>query len=107
MKISDISAEISLIYRILVPIDTISAFNNCLKEKSPKNWENRRYIANISVTNRYFGTEGHAPVGFFLFQFIVDIFDISAIYRSAVCGVEIHPAKDPTVHISPDFQRLV
>ena len=43
-NIVDISAEISLIYRISVPINTILEFDNRLKEKSPKNQENRQYI---------------------------------------------------------------
>ena len=51
MKISDISAEISSIYRISVPIDMISVSNNRLEEKSPKNRENRLYIADISVSD--------------------------------------------------------
>ena len=77
MKIFDISAEISPIYRISIPIDMISAFDNRLKEKSPKNQENQRYIADISVPDRYFGTEGHARVGFFCFRrYIADIFYI-------------------------------
>ena len=84
MKIFDISAEISPIYRISIPIDMISAFDNRLKEKSPKNQENQRYIADISVPNRYFGTEGSAR-GIFLFseiyrRYILYIDDISVCY---------------------------
>ena len=77
-EISNISAEISPIYRISVPIDTISAFDNRLKEKPPKNREKQRYIVDISVLDRYFSryfsTEGHARVEVFCFN-------LSTIYR--------------------------
>ena len=48
MKIFDISAKISPIYRITVSIDTISGIDNCLREKSAK----IRKIGKISTIYR-------------------------------------------------------
>ena len=53
-EISDISADISAIYRISEPNDTIFAIENRSMEKSKKIGKNRRNIADISASDRYF-----------------------------------------------------
>ena len=100
IKISDISP----IYRISVPIDTIFAIKNCSVEKSKK-------IDKISLIYRpgtdilvdFFALSDTCALGEFFSISRRYIGDISVV----VCVAKIDPAEDPTVNISPPFQRLV
>ena len=89
IEISDISADISAIYRISAYSEAIFATENCLEEKSKKIEKYRRYFADISVSDRNFGEisvrKTHARVSDFLLQkyrrYIENIGKISEIYR--------------------------
>ena len=53
---SDISADISAIYRILGVNETIFDTESCLQEKSRKIGKYRRYFGEISASNRNIDT---------------------------------------------------
>ena len=55
IEIFDISADISAIYRISAYSEAIFATENRLEEKSKKIVKCRRYLADISVSDRNFG----------------------------------------------------
>ena len=92
IEISDISADISAIYRISGLIETIFDTENRLQEKSRKIGEYRRYFGEISDFDRNIGRniggwETRARGNFFGFfweiyrRYIGNIGDISEIYR--------------------------
>ena len=85
IKISDISAEISVKYRISATTETKSVMEIRLREKSLKNRKFRKYFVDISVSDRNFGkilvSGTHARMGDFLLQNIEDISEISVKYR--------------------------
>ena len=85
IEISDISDDISAIYRISAYSKTIFATENRLEEKSKKILKCRRYFSNISVSDRNFGEISvstiHARVADFLLQNIEDISEISVKIR--------------------------
>ena len=87
-EISDISADISAIYRISGLIETIFDTENRLQEKSRNIGEYRRYFDEISDFDRNIGGwETRARGNFFGFfweiyrRYIGNIGDISEIYR--------------------------
>ena len=104
IKISDISTDISPIYQILVPIDTIFAIENRSVEKSEKIDEiSSIYQLRIDISVNFSAlSDTHAWGNFFAIsrRYISDI-------SIAVCVAEIDPVEDPTVKISPPFQLLV
>ena len=81
IEISDISDDISAIYRISAYSETIFATENRLEEKSKKILKCRRYFADIWVSDRNFSeisvSKTHARVADFLLQNIEDISEIS------------------------------
>ena len=85
IEISDISADISAIYRISAYSEAIFATENRLEEKSKKIGKYRRYFVDISVSERNFGeisvSRTHTRVADFLLQNIEDISEISVKYR--------------------------
>ena len=92
IEISDISADISAIYRISGLIETIFDTENRLQEKSRKIGEYRRYFGEISDFDRNIGRniggwETRVRGNFFGFfweiyrRYIGNIEDISEIYR--------------------------
>ena len=85
IKISYISTEMSVKYRISVTTEAKSLMENRLREKSLKNQKFRRYFADISVSDRNFGeilvSGTHVRVADFLLQNIRDISEISVKYR--------------------------
>ena len=98
IEISDISADISAIYRISGLIETIFDTENRLQEKSRKIGEYRRYFGDISAKYRIL-TEisveismvgKHARVGIFLVfsgRYIGDISEISVKYRRYIGNI--------------------
>ena len=92
MKISDISAEISVKYRISATTEAKSVMKICLREKSLKNRKFRWYFVDISVSDRNFdeisASETHTRVGYFLFQNIEDISEISGKYRRYIENID-------------------
>ena len=104
---SEISAEISAIFRVSAAIEAKFERLSRSLEKSPKIGKYRRYIGEISVFGRYFGgnfghvgaTRGANFCGNFLAiyrRYIENIGDISPIfsiyrwiYRPAPCVAEI------------------
>ena len=91
IEISDISADISAIYRISAYSEAIFATENCLEEKSKKIGKYRRYFTDISVSDRNFGeismSRTHARVTDFLLQNIGDISEISVKYRKYIRNI--------------------
>ena len=102
---SEISAEISAIFRVSEAIEAKFETLSRSLEKSPKIGKYRRYIGEISVFGRYFGgnfghvgaTRGANFCGIFLGdisticrkyrRYIADIFDISVDISSGfLCG---------------------
>ena len=79
---SEISAEISAIFRVSEGVEAKFETLSRSLEKSPKIGKYRRYIGEISVSGRYFGGNfGHVEAtrgANFLRHFLGDI---SAIYR--------------------------
>ena len=104
---SDISADISAIYRISGVNETIFDTENRLQEKSRKIEKYRRYFGEITESDRNIGRnvdawETRARGNFFWFfweiyrRYIENIGDISAIfsiyqsiYRRAACGSDL------------------
>ena len=110
-EICDISADISAIYWISVPINTIFAIENRSVEKSKKISKISsiyRPVTDISVD--FSALSNTRTWGNFFGNFssiyrryIENIGDISV----AACVAEIDPAEDPTVKILSSFQWLV
>ena len=91
IEISDISADISAIYRISAYSEPMFSIENYLEEKSKKIEKCRRYFTNISVSDRNFGqisvSRTHACVADFLLQNIEDISEISVKYRRYIGNI--------------------
>ena len=103
-KMSEISAEISAIFRVSEANEAIFETLSRLLEKSPKIGKYRRYIGEISESGRYFGRnfdtwETRAWAKF------CDIF--WEIYRRASCVAEICCAEIRRPRSRLLFKRLV
>ena len=93
--------DISSIYRISVPIGTIFAIENGSIEKSKKIEEiSLIYRPGTDISIDFSALSDTRVWGKFFFQFIIDI-------SIVVCVAEIDHVEDPTIKISPPFQRLV
>ena len=94
IEISDISADISTIYRISAYSEAIFATENRLEENKKKIGKFRRYFTDISVSERNFGeisvSTTHARVADFLLQNIEDISEISVKYRRYIGNIGIY-----------------
>ena len=125
IEISDISADISAIYRISGLIETIFDTENHLQEKSRKIGKYRRYFGEISGSDRNIGFEpkyrskcrhlGDTRAWEIFWFFLGDISPIYRKYRryfryigryigEAACVAQICCAENPTVQINPPFQ---
>ena len=100
IEISDISVDISTIYRISAFIEAIFDTENRLQEKSRKIRKCRRYFGEISDSDRNIGRyiegwETRARGNFLVFsgRYIVDISKISAIFSiyrlGCMCGSDL------------------
>ena len=91
IEISDISADISAIYRISAYSEAIFATENRLEEKCKKIGKCRRYFADISVSDRNLGeisvSRTQARVADFLLQNIKDMLEISVKYRRYIGNI--------------------
>ena len=122
---SEISAEISAIFRVSVANEAKFETLSRLLEKSPKIGKYRRYIGEISESGRYFGGnfvtwETRAGANFcgifweIYRRYIENIGDISpifliyrSIYRRASCVAEICCAEIRRPRSCVLFKRLV
>ena len=101
IEISNISADISAIYRISGFIETIFDTENRLQEKSRKIGKCRRYFGEISESDRNIDAwETRARGNFFGFFWE----KYHRYISQAACVAQICCAENPTVQIYPPFQ---